>query len=95
MKKLIFDFVESFKNTPAGFAARKLSAFWAIVIMGTIVTIKYGSPENAVEMLLIWLSFGLLCLAVVTIQNIIDFRTGSTTRKETSIKIQETKTPEP
>jgi hypothetical protein len=47
--------------------------------MGGLLTWKYGDKDNAVEMLTAWLVFGLLCLGIITVQNIINFKNGTTT----------------
>ena len=79
MKKIIQKLESTFDTTTKGYSSRKLSAFYAIVVMGGLLTWKYGDENNAVEMLTAWLIFGLLCLGIITVQNIINFKTGTTT----------------
>lgn len=85
MKQLVTQWISSFNNSPVGMSARKLSGFWGIVIMASWVTFKYTTPENAVEVLIVWLLFGGFCLGLVTVQQIIDLRTGTPSKKEVNI----------
>jgi hypothetical protein len=78
MKKILHKLESTFDTTTKGYSSRKLSAFWAIVIMGGLITYKYVDVTNAVEMLTAWLIFGLLCLGIITVQNIINFKNGTT-----------------
>ena len=64
----------SFHNDPGGFSGRKLSAFFAVLMAA--YNLRYASTEIAVEMTVTWLSFALLCLGIVTVQQIIDFKNG-------------------
>lgn len=79
MKKVLRKLESTFDTTTKGYSSRKLSAFYAIVVMGGLLTWKYGDKDNAVEMLTAWLVFGLLCLGIITVQNIINFKNGTTT----------------
>lgn len=67
--------IASFDNTTEGFAARKLSAF-AAVVAAIYFSYQNCTPENVVELVVTWLVFALLCLGLVTVQNIIDFKNG-------------------
>lgn len=84
MKKIIQKLESTFDTTTKGYSSRKLSAFWAIVVMGGVLTWKYGDKDNAVEMLTAWLVFGLLCLGIITVQNIINLKNGTTTNTNAS-----------
>lgn len=75
MKSIIFNLLASFTNDHGGYSARKLSAFFG-VILSAYVTIKHAGSENTVELVLSWLGFALLCLGIVTVQQIIDFKNG-------------------
>jgi hypothetical protein len=55
MKSLIKKLWASFENTPGGFSARKLSAFTAVIGVSVIITHKYATSENLVEVLVVWL----------------------------------------
>ena len=84
MKK-IFNYVfHSFTNGPEGFSARKLSSFLAVIV-AVVATFHFGGPSFVTELVLIWLGFSLLCLGIITIQQIIDFKNGkvSQTTKDT------------
>jgi hypothetical protein len=79
----IFNYIfHSFTNSPEGFSARKLAAFTAVITAVT-VTFYFGADGYVTELVLIWLAFGLLCLGIITIQQIIDFKNGKTTVNET------------
>lgn len=68
----IFD---SFHNAPGGFSARKLSAFFGGVL-AAYVTFHYADSNNAVEMVVTWLCFSLLCLGIITAQQVIELKQG-------------------
>lgn len=58
-----------------GYSARKLTALFAI-LMGAYIT-KYHLPEtDQLHALYAWLIIGLLCLGIVTVEQIIKFKTG-------------------
>lgn len=84
MKKVLRKLESTFDTTTKGYSSRKLSAFWAIVIMGGLITYRYVNVSNAIEMLTAWLVFGLLCLGIITAQNIINFKNGTTTDTNSS-----------
>lgn len=90
MKKIFSDLWNSLNTDAGGVSARKLSAFVAVVPVSAWITHKHATPENTVELVIIWLSFALLCLGLVTFGQLIELRTGSVTKKE--IKVTETKT---
>lgn len=73
---MIKDLLNSFKNNTAGYSGRKLSAFVG-VLTGIYLTIFKLPLANQIEGLIIWLAFSLLCLGIVTVQNIIEFKNGS------------------
>lgn len=70
------DFYNSFKNDQNGFGSRKLSAFYAIVCVSGVITLKYTTPDNLRDVVSIWLLFALLCMGLVTIQQIIQVING-------------------
>jgi hypothetical protein len=72
--------LSSFDNYSKGFSARKLSAFVGI-ILASFITYRFVSFDNVVNLVSIWLGFSLLCLGIVTVQNLIELRNG---KKETS-----------
>lgn len=70
---MIKNLIDSLKNNSNGFSGRKLSALVG-VITGVYLTIFKIPLENQLDALMVWLSFSLLCLGIVTVQNIIDFK---------------------
>jgi hypothetical protein len=88
--KRIFNYIfHSFTNSPEGFSARKLAAFTAVVT-AVVSTFYFGHNEVVNELILIWLTFGLLCLGIITVQQIIEFKNGSTPPKEETKNESET-----
>jgi hypothetical protein len=73
---MIKDLLNSFKNDKAGYSGRKLSAFIGVAT-AIYLTIFKLPLENQIEGLIIWLAFSLLCLGIVTVQNVIEFKNGS------------------
>ena len=67
------DLWNSFLNNKEGASGRKLSAFWAIVVVATFISYKYTSNENVLYMTITWLVFALVCLGLVTIPELIKF----------------------
>lgn len=68
-KKLI----HSFDNTPHGFSARKLSAFTA-VMAAIYATFEFLDNTTVISALMVWLTFALLCLGIITAEQVIRFR---------------------
>lgn len=68
-------FLGSFDNsTPHSFSGRKLSAFAGVV---TAIVLTYLLPNDAkLHALYAWQLFSLLCLTVITAQQIINFKNG-------------------
>lgn len=88
--KLVEDIYNSFHNKPDGFSARKLSAF-AGVTVAVIVTMRFCNDKILTDVITVWLVFSLLCLGIITLQQVIDFRGGkSTTTVEKSEKVEVT-----
>lgn len=73
---MIKDLLNSFKNDKAGYSGRKLSAFIGVVT-AIYLTIFKIPLEHQLDALMVWLSFSLLCLGIVTVQNVIEFKNGS------------------
>ncbi len=82
LKKLI----ASFDNTTDGFSARKLSAF-AGVVVSIIATFRFVDDKTIIEALIVWLVFALLCLGIVTAEQILRAYKGGDAQKS---KITET-----
>ena len=88
--KLIDDFVKSFDNNPnTGLSARKLSACASVCIAG-YVTIHYCNPEVLTGVLQAWLAFALLCLSVITLEQIIKLKSGSSNGPTATISSETT-----
>lgn len=81
--------LDSFKNTPQGFSARKLSAF-AAVTAALWITINHATDSNVAELIMIWLLFSLLCLSIITVEQLVVLRTGWSSTKTTETKKVET-----
>jgi len=98
--KLIDDWIKSFDNNPnSGLSARKLSAFFAVCVAG-YVTIHYCNPEILTGVLHAWLAFALLCLSVITLEQIVKLKNGNgattvTEREKTTSESEVTVTTQP
>lgn len=67
----------SLDNTTLGYSGRKLTAVFAVLV-GAYIT-KYKLPDEAqLHALYAWLGLALLCLGIVTVQQVIDFKNGKT-----------------
>lgn len=66
--------LSSMDNNTIGASARKLSAFWGIVFVATFISYKHSSDANAPTLITIWLLFALLCLGLVTMEQIIKLK---------------------
>lgn len=71
----IKDIWNGFKTGASGLSGRKLSAFWAIVVVSTFLSYKNTTEKNAIQMVGMWLIFALICLGLVTIPELIKFIT--------------------
>ena len=67
------DIWNSFKHNKEGASGRKLSAFWAIVVVSTYISYKYTTTANVIEMTITWLVFALVCLGLVTIPELLKY----------------------
>lgn len=76
MKKIFEEIIHSFDNNPnSGFSARKLSGFAGMVTC-IYLSVKHCSEANIVELAVAWMAFILLCLGLITTQQIIEFKNG-------------------
>jgi hypothetical protein len=67
----------SFDNVKGqGFSARKLTAF-ALMLCIAFIHFRFVDSTNAIEALMIDLSGVLLCLGIVTAQNIIELKNNN------------------
>lgn len=69
------DLIDSFRNRPGGFSARKLTAF-AFVLFAGYIHLRYLTPETAIAALLIDAVTALLALGIITAENVIKLRHG-------------------
>lgn len=74
-KEFIIGFLYTFSNNTKGNSARKTTAFALMLCVGW-VHLRYLDVNNAVEVLLIDLSFIVLLLGIVTAQNLIELKLG-------------------
>lgn len=73
--QIITHWVDSFNNEKKGFSARKEAAFGAFVI-ACYLSFKFTTPENLEAILIMWLAYSLLCLGIITLQQIADVKSG-------------------
>jgi hypothetical protein len=85
MKKFINDVLASFKANKEGYAARKLSAFIA-VLTAMVLSYEYADVTVIIGLVSIWLIFALLLLGIVTFQEIIQLKNGTSTQQENIIE---------
>ena len=83
--------ISTFDTETKGFSARKITAFWFIVLV-TYVHYQHLHESNSVDFLLIDAGTALLLLSVNTVQDLINLRAGTTTVNKQEITIKETKT---
>jgi hypothetical protein len=72
---ILENIINSFSNSKQGFSARKLTAF-SFVIMAIYLHIKHVNNDNAVQALIVDACVILICLGIITAQNIIQFKHG-------------------
>ena len=98
MKKFINDILASFKANKEGYAARKLSAFVAVVT-AIVLSFEYTDVTVVTTIVSIWLIFALLLLGIVTFQEVLQLKNGtlsssSTETTTTTTQQEENITPE-
>jgi predicted histidine transporter YuiF (NhaC family) len=72
---------DSFHNKPEGFSARKLSAFGGFAI-AAYIAVQHASPQDVVMLAAAFLLYSLLCLGIVTFEQVIRFREGKSIPSE-------------
>ncbi len=75
MKDFIKKLIASLDNKTEGFSGRKLSAL-AAIITGIYITMHELPKDAQIHALYAWLTFALLCLGIVTVQQVIEFKNG-------------------
>lgn len=73
MKTILKNLIDSFTTSKSGFSGRKLSAF-ASIIIAYVLSLKYCTEKEVVELVIVWLSFASICLGIVTIEQIIKLK---------------------
>ena len=76
MKDIITKLLASFDNHSLGYSGRKLSAF-AGVLIGYYITCYKLPVDQQINALYAWLLFALLCLGIITFEQIIKFKNGN------------------
>jgi hypothetical protein len=94
MNKILSYIGASFDTTKEGASARKLTAFW-FVMLTTYIEIKHVDKESIVMISCIDVAAAFLCLSIISITDIINLRSGNTTVSKQEITIKDTKTESP
>lgn len=92
MKKFFSDLLASGSTEAGGYSARKLSAFLAVVVNATWITLKYTTTEVLEGVLGLWLLFALLCLGLVTFGQLLELKTGRSSSTSSSTTTTDSKT---
>lgn len=76
MKQIINNILASLDNHSKGYSGRKLTAVWSVLV-ATYVT--YQLPEDMrLHALYAWQILALLCLGIVTVEQVIRLKNGNT-----------------
>lgn len=75
MKEFIRKLFASLDNHSLGYSGRKISAMVG-VLTGVYITARLLPSEAQLHALYAWLTFALLCLGIVTVEQIIKFKNG-------------------
>jgi len=81
MKDLYNKLIGSFDNSTKAFSARKLTAF-AFVVFSGYIHWKYVNHDNAIEALLVDAGTALLCLGIITFEQVIKFKNGESDKPQ-------------
>lgn len=74
IKEIINNILDSFKNSEGGYSARKLTALAAFWTAFELAQSLEG--DNRLYASYAFLGTGLLCLGIVTVQNLIELKSG-------------------
>lgn len=77
MKTFITKLFASLDNHSLGYSGRKLTSLFCVLYAAYLS--KDLESENRLHACYAFLTVGLLCLGIVTVQNIIDFKNGKQT----------------
>jgi hypothetical protein len=75
MKSFISNLFKSLDNHSLGYSGRKLTALFS-VLMGAYITFVKLPLEQQFNALCVWLLLCVLCLGIVTFEQIIKFKNG-------------------
>ena len=75
MKSFISNLFKSLDNHNLGYSGRKLTALFS-VLMGAYITFVKLPLEQQFNALCVWLLLCVLCLGIVTFEQIIKFKNG-------------------
>jgi len=89
--KFIHDLIDSLTTEKGGFSARKIVAYAGLSVAG-LITVKHTDASNADTLVMTWLGFVLLSLGLVTISQLNQLKSGSTTTTTDSTSTVITKT---
>ena len=88
IKEFYEKLIGSFDNkNPHTFSGRKLTAF-AFVVFSGYIHIRFVNTENAIEALLVDAGTALLCLGIITFEQVIKFKNGNDDSSINSREIQ-------
>lgn len=82
--------INSFDNESPGFSARKLSAFIGVVV-AIIATFEFVDNTTITYALAIWLTFALMCLGIITADQLLRYLKGGKEEEAVEEVIEETK----
>lgn len=75
MKQILNNLLASLDVHTKGYSGRKLTAMWAVLVAAAVT---YMLPTEArLHALYSWQLLALLCLGIVTVQQIINFKNGN------------------
>ncbi len=83
LKDVINNIIQSFSNEQGGWSARKLTAFW-FVMLTTYLEVKFCNNVTLLEIVIVNILLILLLLGIITFEQIIKFRSGSNNEKQNS-----------
>ena len=72
------DLYNSLMNNALGFSGRKLSAFIAITV-AAFLSLRHTTDETLTSVITIWLIFCAVALGMVTAEQLVKFKNGSST----------------
>ena len=92
LNSIVKNLLDSFNTKNEGWSGRKLTALFCVLI-GAYIT-KYKLPVEAqLHALYAWLGVAMLCLGIVTVEQVIRFKNGTVEKTtETKIDIEQTTT---